>query len=163
MIFRILTAILLIVSLLTGCDPKMENNFPCLHIQELDTIRWDIKEAGSLVYSADGNSKKLKGRVKFRGGISSRYYKHSLSIEMEKDFGFWKLPADDDWILNANYIDKTFMRHKISYDLFREMNPHKNIASQSAYLNLNLNGSYEGLYLIMEKINASMAGMATTN
>ena len=62
------------------------------------------------------------GNIKCRGGISSKYNKHSFSLELEKKYSLAKLPIDDDWIINANYIDKTFMRHKICYDIFKEMN-----------------------------------------
>ena len=77
---------------------------------------------------------------------------------MEDKYSFSKLPHDDDWIINANYIDKTFMRHKISFDLFREMSS-ENIASKSNYVNLMINDKYEGLYVLMEEINASMIGL----
>ena len=45
------------------------------------------------------------------------------------------------------------MRHKISYDIFMQMNPN-NIASKSAFVNIKINDEYEGLYLLMEEINA---------
>ncbi|WP_235299060.1 CotH kinase family protein [Portibacter marinus] len=92
--------------------------------------------------------------MKTRGGYSVRYPKASYEIDFDQDVSLFDLPADDDWILNANYIDKTFMRHKLSYDLFRKMNPDHE-ASQSVYVELELNGSYHGLYVLMEKLDVS--------
>jgi hypothetical protein len=66
--------------------------------------------------------------------------------------------TDDDWILNASYIDKTFQRHKLSYDLFRKMNVY-NKAAHCAYASVYVNGKHEGLYVVMEEINGSMLGL----
>ncbi len=63
------------------------------------------------------------GRIERRGGGSMAFPKSSYEIDLEDDIPLGQLPEDDDWILNANYIDKTFMRHTFSYDLFREMDP----------------------------------------
>ncbi|MFT6782822.1 MAG: spore coat protein CotH, partial [Saprospiraceae bacterium] len=71
-------------------------------------------------------------------------------------------PKDDDWILNANYIDKTFMRHKISYDLFRDMNIN-NLSVASNYVNISINGEAQGLYLITEEINGGQVKLNKTD
>lgn len=68
------------------------------------------------------------------------------------------MPADDDWILNANYIDKTFLRHVVSYELFRDMNSN-NRAAKTAFVQLNLNDWYNGLYVLMEKVDRSILGL----
>ncbi len=64
--------------------------------------------------------------------------KMSFALELKDKMKFAGLPKDDDWILNANYIDKTFMRHVLSYELFRAMGE-KNIAAKTAYINLKIN------------------------
>lgn len=90
--------------------------------------------------------------------MSSRYNKHSFSLELDKKYSMAGLSKDDDWILNADYIDKTLMRHNISYDLFREMHA-ENVAAQSAYFHLSVDSVYEGLYLVMEELNGGMVGL----
>lgn len=62
--------------------------------------------------------------------MSGKYCKHSYTIELTGNFRPANLPADDDWTLNASYIDKIFMRHKLSYGLFRQMGRY-DIAPQS--------------------------------
>ena len=64
--------------------------------------------------------------------------------------------------INANYIDKTFMRHKMSYDLYRQMS-RKNIASKCLYVNVSLNNSKQGLYVLMEEVNGGMVGLDKTD
>ena len=94
------------------------------------------------------------GRVQRRGGFSISFPKHSYEIDLDEDVPLGGLPADDDWILNANYIDKTFMRHVLAYDLFREMHP-DNRAAHYRFVNLYLNDEYNGLYVLMEKLDKS--------
>ncbi len=126
-----------------------------MNIVKEGDVGWNSKEACTIEYCTGGDTLILKAAIKCRGGVSSKYFKHSYSLELDDKFSVAGLPRDDDWILNANYIDKTFMRHKISYDLFREMSPN-NAASQCAYVNLLLNGKPMGLYVLMQEINAGM-------
>lgn len=94
------------------------------------------------------------GRIERRGGYSISFPKHSFEVDFDKDIPLAGLPADDDWILNANYIDKTFLRHVFSYELFRAMHPN-NRAPLTSYIELRFNGSYQGLYVLMEKLDKS--------
>jgi hypothetical protein len=149
--------IFLIVIILFPVSSKQQE-LPSINIKKDGVIGWEKKEPCTIIYSNAENVDELEGRIKCRGGISSKYNKHSFSLELENKYSFASLPKDDDWILNANYIDKTFMRHKISYDLFREMNVN-NIAAKSSFINVSINDIYEGLYVIMEEINASMVGL----
>jgi len=59
------------------------------------------------------------------------------------------MPEEHDWCLIANYNDKVFMRNKLAYSLFTQMG---NYAARSQYCEVVLNGSYQGVYLLMEKI-----------
>lgn len=112
-----------------------------------------------IIFAEKGEVTYLSGRIKRRGGVSRRFDKKSYALELDQKYNPAGLPRDDDWIINAAYIDKTFMRHKISYDLFRAMNPEKNVAAECAYVNVNLNGSHQGLYILMEEINGGMVGL----
>lgn len=99
------------------------------------------------------------GRIERRGGYSISFPKASFEIDLEEDISLAGLPADDDWILNANYIDKTFLRHVFSYDLFRAMDA-EHEAARCRYVELRLNGSYQGLYVLMEKLDKSSLGIS---
>jgi hypothetical protein len=98
------------------------------------------------------------GRIERRGGYSISFPKRSYELDFDQDLPLAGLPADDDWILNANYIDKTFLRHVFSYELFRAMHP-DNRAALSRYVELRKNGSYQGLYVLMEKLDKSSLGV----
>ena len=140
-----------------GC--KKENTpFPSIDIQKSEPFSWTKKEDCNIIFNYEGQSVEMPAAIKYRGGLSAQYKKNSFSLELEKKYKFFDFPKEDDWILNASYIDKTFMRHKISYDLFREMHPN-NIAAKSKYVNVHINGEYNGLFLLMEKINGKRVGL----
>ena len=130
---------------------------PVLNILTDNEIPWDSKIPCVVNLIGGERQEALSGTIKCRGGYSSRYPKHSYSVELSEKNSLCGLPADDDFILNANYIDKTFQRHKISYDLFCEMNPRKNIAPLSTYVMVQTNGKDQGLYVLMQKVTAKTA------
>ncbi|HOZ31211.1 MAG TPA: CotH kinase family protein, partial [Bacteroidales bacterium] len=84
-------------------------------------IRFDKKQKCLIIFEGYSRFNIKKSTIKCRGGFSSKFFKHSYRIELNDKFSPYGLPKEDDWILNANYIDKTFMRHKLSYDIFRMM------------------------------------------
>ncbi len=131
---------------------------------EIDVVEFDLQVDGiipieekiecTLIESNDGTTNTYEGKVKRRGGFSIRFNKHSYSLDLKGDFPVGGMSSDDDWILNANYIDKTFLRHTFAYDLFRNMH-HQHIASNYRYAELHLNGVYNGFYVLMEKLDKS--------
>ena len=112
-----------------------------------------------IVYSENGEIMMENARVKTRGGASCVFHKISYTFKMDHSLSLAGLPKQKSYILNANYIDKSFMHHKICFDLFREMNPLKNLASECAYVTVSLNGTYNGLYVLMQKLNAGSLGL----
>lgn len=150
--------ILLLITFVLGISCQKTSDLPVINILKKETIGKKVKESCTIKYTDQHDKLFLKASIKRRGGFSIQYNKHSYALELDDKFAPAHLPPDDDWILNANYIDKTFMRHKISYDLFREMNP-MNIAAQCAYVNLKVNNKDQGLYVLMEEVNAGMIGL----
>jgi hypothetical protein len=58
-------------------------------------------------------------------------------------------PSDNDWILYAPYTDKSFIRNVLTYDLGRQMGQY---APRTKLCEVILNGSYIGVYVLMERI-----------
>lgn len=155
--------ILNLALLCVGChsqesEPQEVPPVPEIRITSIDPTTWTEKNRCEIQYILDGDTTVLAGEIRYRGGISSKYHKHSYSLELDSAFQFLDLEADDDWIINAGYVDKTFMRHKLSYDVFRRMH-RKNIAPECFYSMVNFNGVDDGLYVMMEEVNASMLGV----
>lgn len=61
------------------------------------------------------------------------------------------MPKENDWILNALAFDQTGMRNVLSYELSKKLGQY---ASRRVYCEVMINGSYNGLYVFMEKIKA---------
>ena len=149
--------------LATHCNQNQnQDQFPELRINDRGTVTWKEKGECEIIYCSEGDSIVIPAHAKFRGSISSRYAKHSYSVEFESKISFGNIPADDDWVINANYIDKTFMRHKISYDLFNQMGK-LNLAPRCFYLNLVANKKPKGLYVAMQEVNAAMVGLVKSD
>jgi hypothetical protein len=146
------TISIFLIILTTSCK---QDRIPSINIRKEGAIGWGGKEPCKIIYSDHKREVESVASIKYRGGMSRKYHKHSFSLELDDKLSIGNLPRDDDWILNANYIDKTFMRHKISYDIFRQMSQ-KNIASKSSYINVSINEHEQGLYVLTEEINASM-------
>ena len=151
-VFGLLIILTVIVAGCCRISPKNTLQLPIISIQTDCDILWDKRTPCSVIVLSNGDSFELSGKIKFRGGISSKYPKHSYSLKLKEKFPLCDLPANKSWVLNASYIDKTFMRHKLCYDLFREMGEY-NAAPLCSYALVRENGSPQGLYVIMQRLN----------
>ena len=94
--------------------------------------------------------------IENRGNASARISdKKPFSIEIRNEDGsnnsveILGLPKENDFILNAGYMDKTLMRDPMAYYMYRSMG---RWAPRTRYVELILNGSYLGVYILEEKI-----------
>lgn len=93
--------------------------------------------------------------IEFRGSSSQGFPKKSYGFEtrdasnMDLDVSILGMPEEEDWILHGPFSDKSLMRNVLIYDLSREMNQY---ASRSKFVELNINGAYQGVYVFMEKL-----------
>jgi spore coat protein CotH len=145
----------LLLLLNIACKNTTSIDLPTVFINTTEPLSFETEKNCQFIYVDQQDSLVLDGTIKWRGGFSVRYEKHSFALELSQKAILANLAHDDDWILNANYIDKTFMRHTLSFDLYRRMNA-RNIAAKCAYVNVYQNNQYLGLYVLMEKINGGM-------
>ncbi len=59
------------------------------------------------------------------------------------------MPKENDWILLANYNDKSFMRNSLAFHWFEKMGHY---ATRTRACEVILNGKYQGIYILTEKI-----------
>ena len=97
---------------------------------------------------------KMKGALIKIGGFSRNFPKNSYSIQLDSSISIIGHTPGKSWILNSSYIDKTFIRHRLSFDFFRRMRS-SNVAPKSFYADLFIDGSREGIYIVMENIDAA--------
>ncbi|HPG38153.1 MAG TPA: CotH kinase family protein [bacterium] len=93
--------------------------------------------------------------IEVRGSSSAGWQKKQYGLETQDENGnnlntpLLGLPEENDWILNAPYIDKSLLRNVLTYRLARDMGRY---ASRTRYCELFLNEDYKGIYILMEKI-----------
>ena len=108
-----------------------------------------------------GIANRLAGAVGLHGATSRRFPKKSYAFSLAQPARLLDLRTNTHWILNAAYIDRSLMRHKLSYDLFRSWstNGAARFAVASRFVEVQLNGQYLGAYLLMERVDRSLLGL----
>jgi len=108
-----------------------------------------------------GETGRLAGVVRIHGASSQMYQKKSFAITLERPAGLLGMRETAHWVLNAAYVDRSMMRHKLSYDLFRALSgpDAKRYAAASRFVEVQWNGKYHGAYLLMERVDAGMLEM----
>jgi hypothetical protein len=94
--------------------------------------------------------------IELRGSTSQALFpKKQYGIELRDvagegiDASLLGLPKKDDWVLFAPYNDKSLMRDVLAYKLGRDLGRY---ASRYRYCELVLNGQYQGIYVLLEKV-----------
>lgn len=93
--------------------------------------------------------------IELRGNSTQSFSKKPYGFETRTTSGedvtvsLLGLPPESDWILSAAFIDKTLLRDPLAYELSRRMG---NWASHTVHCELVLNGEYQGVYILEEKI-----------
>ena len=93
--------------------------------------------------------------IEVRGATSQTFPKKQYALETREADGSNRnvpllgLPRENDWILHAPYTDKTLVRNAVAYRLARSMGRY---ASRTRFCEVVLNGEYQGVYLLLEKI-----------
>lgn len=95
--------------------------------------------------------------IELRGASSQQFPKKPYGVELRDATGVNSeaksvlgMPSESDWVFNATYNDKTLLRETLTYDLFRKMS--KYYATRFRYCELVLNGQYQGVYIVMERL-----------
>ena len=108
--------------------------------------------------SGPGSTGTLTGVVRIHGASSQMYSKKSFGLTLDAPVRWLGMRESAHWVLNAAFVDRSLMRHKLSYDLFRSLSVSNasRFASASRFVEVNLNGKYHGAYLLMERVDRAM-------
>lgn len=124
-------------------------------------IIWDNSSKGYKV-----STSYVKWHV--RGNSTKIYDKQSWKMELKKDNGDNKnlellgLGSDDDWILNAMSMDDTRVKEKFAQTLWNQIvstTNHNYKMSSGEYVELFINGAYQGLYLLQRRVDEKYLGL----
>ena len=85
-------------------------------------------------------------QIRFKGHSTRYYPKKSYRIKFNKSHLFQNMQSIN---FNAMYTDKSFLREKLAWELFNELNQ---LAPYSHHARFSVNGN-EGLFLFIEKVD----------
>ncbi|MCF8379601.1 MAG: CotH kinase family protein [Bacteroidales bacterium] len=144
-----------------------EFNLPLMHIytngQEIPNEPRIVADMG-LIYNGEDvlnliddpwNEYSGKISIETRGESSAVFAKKSFSIELQKadssnnNVSILGLPKENDFVLYGPYSDKTMIKNVLTYELFRRAG---RWAPRTRYIEVILNGEYEGVYVLTEKL-----------
>ncbi|HSL85936.1 MAG TPA: CotH kinase family protein [Bacteroidales bacterium] len=113
------------------------------------------EEAGVNYVTDEANVYDGKVGIEIRGHYSASLPQKPYGFETRDEAGnnlnvpLLGMPEENDWVLLANYNDKPFLRNFLAFELFRQMGHY---APRTIYCEVVLNGEYQGIYLLGEKI-----------
>ena len=93
--------------------------------------------------------------IELRGSSSLQFPKKQYAFETRQETGenrnisLLGLPVENDWVLYAPYSDKSLIRNVLIYELSNKIGRY---ASRSRFCELVLNGNYQGIYVLLEKV-----------
>ncbi len=96
--------------------------------------------------------------VERRGRSSGTAPKPQYAVELRDEAGqeqsrdLLGMGGESDWVLHGNYFDRLLMRNMLAYDLFQSFGGPERYAPESAWCELSLNGVYQGVYTLVERI-----------
>jgi hypothetical protein len=105
--------------------------------------------------SDSGNVYTGKVGIEIRGKYSASLPQKPYGFETRDSLGnnldvsLLGMPAENDWVLLANYNDKTFLRNVLAFDIFKKMG---NYAPRMRFCEVVVNDEYQGIFLLGEKI-----------
>ena len=93
--------------------------------------------------------------IELRGASSAGYPQQPYGFEtldtnnIQTNDSILGMPMEHDWNLVSNWNDKVFMRNTLAYRLSRKMGHY---APRTRLVEVTLNGTYQGIYVLCEKI-----------
>ncbi len=117
----------------------------------------DVYVAGQITIDPNGRAPafafsapmKIKGRGNSTWGMPKKPYK----IKLDSSASIMGMPSDKEWVLLANYADKTLMRNIVAMELGRRLSAAYTPRMQ--IVELTVNGVDQGTYVLTEQVKIS--------
>ncbi|MDR2138387.1 MAG: CotH kinase family protein [Tannerella sp.] len=134
------------------------NGLPIVHIntghQPILSTEEYVEATISITNTLNGNDCEGTMRIRGRGNSTWTFFpKKPYRIKLDKKTAMLGMPADKDWVLLANYSDKSLLRTAAGFELSRLTGMPWTPRMQ--YVDVFLNGNYEGQYLFGEHVKAA--------
>ena len=164
-----------------GFPQEPASGFPSVDANNLKakvSVDVIIKKGNDIVYDR-------KARMNYRGSSSLNFKKKSYAFVSGQDSCVFDksrhdyvktkkekmlnllgdanyTTSDKDWVLYAATPDPSMMRNRLVFDLYQQMRPGE-WGVHSTYVELIVDGEYQGVYVFMDKITANEGRVNITN
>lgn len=172
----LILSVAFIMMLLAGCAKTDDDVLPLPPTGIIDTLmvaQISIVTENSMAISSKDNyincSVTVKsndkvtftgsGQIRGRGNSSWHWYpKKPFRIKLDEKASLLGLKSDKDWVLLANYRDPTHLMNTFALTMGQHLGlPYTN---HVRYVEVTLNGSYIGLYLLTEQVEQGKSRVA---
>lgn len=126
-------------------EPKVQ-----AHLQIIDNGNGLRNYANQTNYAYEGDI-----MVELQGFTGPSYPKKNYDFDLiapngdKIDTSLLGMPAENDWILKAEYLDHTLIKNTLTYEMSRRMGRY---APRTRFCELLLDGEYIGVFTLTEKI-----------
>ncbi len=126
-------------------EPKIESSF-----EIIDNGPGNRNHINDTTFAYSG-----KMMVELQGFSGPSYPKKNYDFDLidtagdKIDTTLLGLPAENDWILKAEYLDVSLMANPLTYEMSRRMGMY---APRTKYCEVVINGEYMGVYSLTEKV-----------
>ena len=101
----------------------------------------------------------LSGKIRGRGNSTWLWEKKPYKIKLDEKASLMGLDDNRDWILLANYADKSLLRNVVAYEMGRTLE-HIAWAPHQIPVDLFVNGEYRGVYGLGEHMEVAKGRVA---
>jgi spore coat protein H len=140
---------------------------PIVQLITPNPIYDDPKTIGRIVVNYvehDRASEQYMVGLEHRGGASLAYQKKSLACSLKGSVdlndgvsgSFFDMKSNNDWILDAMWIDKARIRNLTSFQLWNSLEGGDHYAIEGTVVELYLNNEHQGVYSLNENMNAEL-------
>lgn len=133
----------------------------------------EIEIADALCRTVPGEEvARYRCKYRIRGGTAADYRKKSLAVKLtdanggDLDAPVFGIREENSWILDAMAIDRTRMRNRVCFDVWNELSrtPYETNyggrnGTQGVFVEVFVNGDYNGLYCMTDKIDRKLLGL----
>lgn len=138
-----------------------ESSLPCIYLDfpsgslyKISQEKGKEEKAMMIAMTASGSEDTAEScSVKVHGNTSWYNDKKSLDLHFDEDVSLLGMSAQEKWLLISNYSDLSSLKNYSMYLTQTKLGV--TFAPECCFVSVYVNGTYEGLYLLVQKIDGS--------
>lgn len=117
------------------------------------TSKEDYIEANLQLFhpvSMGGHRSHMETRIRLRGNSTFNFEKKPYRLKLNNSQSLLGMPAHKDWVLLANYADKSLLRNELAFEMSRRFG--LTYTPRARFVDVIVNNKYVGTYQLAEQI-----------